>query len=213
MSSFGPAPQHKAAQGAGDDNRSLPQIALLIRSGVGFCLVSLVVFATVAFGQRWMYRQFGQLGAYAVWTVLFIVLGGAMLNLLVVKPDQRRRFYAVFGLAFLAYATTWTTAYFAFRDIIGEWIGSLAGSAILGGILAMAFGAKGSMLRIIVGLVFTHSTGYFVGSLLHRWIEGKPGMLLWGLCYGLLFGLGLGQALYLAQTPSRRLVGERPQTR
>src|ERR1051326_7436856 len=45
---------------------------------IGFALVSLCVFATVAFGERWMYRNLGVLGSYVAWMVLFVVLSGAL---------------------------------------------------------------------------------------------------------------------------------------
>jgi len=55
---------------------SIPSLgrSLLIGS-FGFCLASLCVFATVAFAERWMYRNLGLGGAYLVWTVLFIIDG------------------------------------------------------------------------------------------------------------------------------------------
>jgi hypothetical protein len=171
----------------------------LIRGSLGFCLSSLMVFGTVAFAARWMYRQFGQLGAYGVWTGLFILLGGTLLTSLIARPKQRVRFLILFGIAFLAYAAAWTTAYFVFGNGIGEWIGGLTGCAAFGAILALAFGATPALLRIIVEVALAHSAGYFLGSMLHDWIGGPAGMLLWGLCYGLGFGLGLGEALYLAQ--------------
>ena len=49
----------------------------VLKGGIGFCVVSLLVFATVAFGERWMYMRLGVLGAYVVWTLAFILLGGA----------------------------------------------------------------------------------------------------------------------------------------
>ena len=56
----------------------------LLTGGLGFGLVSLCVFATVAFGERWMYEHLGLLGAYLAWTALFILLGGGVLGSLVV---------------------------------------------------------------------------------------------------------------------------------
>ena len=55
----------------------------LLTGSIGFCLTSLCVFATVAFAERWMYENLGITGAYLVWTVLFIGLGGAVLRPLV----------------------------------------------------------------------------------------------------------------------------------
>src|ERR671913_192700 len=83
--------------------------------GVGFCLASLCVLATVAFAERWMYTRLGLFGAYAAWTALFILLGGAALGSLVVGRWRLPRFYILFGLAFFAYAVGWTGAYFVLR--------------------------------------------------------------------------------------------------
>jgi len=95
-------------------NRSdeIPSLSRSILIGaIGFCLVSLVVFATVAFGERWMYRTLGLTGAYLAWTVLFILLGGAVLGSLVVGRWRLPRFYLIFGLAFFAYAAGWVAAF------------------------------------------------------------------------------------------------------
>src|SRR5262245_27646206 len=77
--------------------------SLLIGS-FGFCFASLCVFATVAFAERWMYRNLGLSGAYVAWTVLFIFLGGSLLSPLVIGPDRLWRFLIEFGMAFLLHA-------------------------------------------------------------------------------------------------------------
>ena len=71
---------------------SPPTLARALAIGtVGFGLVSSGVFATVAFGERWMYTHLGLLGAYLAWTALFILAGGAVLGSLVagVAPSKR----------------------------------------------------------------------------------------------------------------------------
>lgn len=75
-----------------------------IAAGIGFCLVSLCVFATVAFAEKWMYAQLGLPGAYLAWTALFILLGGGVLGSLVGGKWRLPKFYLLFGAAFLAYA-------------------------------------------------------------------------------------------------------------
>src|SRR3712207_32581 len=72
----------------------------LLTGGLGFCVVSLCVFSTVAFAERWMYTRLGLYGAYLAWTALFILLGGGTLGSLVVGRWRLPRFYALFGLAF-----------------------------------------------------------------------------------------------------------------
>jgi hypothetical protein len=165
-----------------------------------FGLASLLVYATVAFGERWMYRQLGLLGSYGVWTLLFIGFGGLALKPLVVQPKTKRTFWRWFSLAFFAYAAGWMASYFTLRGAAGEWLGSLLGSATLGLVLAIVFGAKSRYARISLELFGAHSAGYFLGEWLHHSFHGRIGMLLWGVCYGLGFGLGLARALYWAQT-------------
>ena len=63
------------------DTKAVPSLGRsLLIGGIGFSVVSLCVFATVAFAERWMYTNLGLLGAYVVWTILFILLGGAVLG-------------------------------------------------------------------------------------------------------------------------------------
>ena len=99
----------------------------LLVGAIGFCVTSLFVFATVAFAERWMYRNLGVAGAYVVWTALFIWLGGRHLSWLVIGSQRQARFYLLFGLAFLLYAAGWVSAYFLLRGAKGEWVGSLVG--------------------------------------------------------------------------------------
>lgn len=193
------------------DDRSVSEAAVtlpslgrsLVLGGVRFCLASLAVFATVAFAERWMYARLGLAGAYVVWTVLFILLGGAALRplVLVAQPKQAGRFFALFALAFFAYAAGWVGAYFSLRgSALGEWAGSLIGSVLMGLVFAAGFGVLRATLRLSALLFVANSAGYFIGSLLNNAVGGKAGMLLWGGVYGLCLGAGLGAVLFLAQT-------------
>ncbi len=172
----------------------------LLTGGLGFCLVSLCVFATVAFGERWMYGQLGLFGAYLVWTILFILLGGGVLGLIVVGRWRLPRFYLLFGASFFAYAVGWVGAYFSLRGGAGEWVGSVAGSLLMGFVLAAGFGVIHSALTLSAVLFVANSVGYFLGSTLNDAIGGKAGMLLWGAVYGLCLGAGLGAVLHFAQS-------------
>ena len=171
----------------------------LVTGGLGFCLVSLCVFATVAFAERWMYTRLGLSGAYLAWTALFILLGGGALGSLVVGRWRLPKFYLLFGAAFFAYAVGWVGAYFFLRGAAGEWVGSLAGSLLMGLVLAVGFGAARSALKLSATLFAANSLGYFLGSALNEAVGGRAGMLLWGAVYGLLLGAGLGAALHFAQ--------------
>jgi hypothetical protein len=171
----------------------------LLTGGIGFGLVSLVVFATVAFGERWMYTQLGLLWAYVAWTALFILLGGGVLGSLVVGRWRLPRFYLLFGLAFFVYAAGWVGAYFTLRGTVGEWVGSLVGSFLMGSVLAIGLGARRSTLKLSAILFVANSIGYFLGSALNNYLGGSAGMLLWGTAYGLFLGAGLGMVLHYGQ--------------
>ena len=172
----------------------------LLTGGLGFCIVSLCVFATVAFAERWMYTQLGLFGAYLTWTALFILLGGGVLGSLVVGPWRLPKFYLLFGSAFFAYAVGWVGAYFVLRGVAGEWVGSLVGSLLMGSVLAAGFGVARSVLNLSAVLFVANSVGYFIGSALNDAVGRSMGMLLWGAVYGLCLGAGLGAVLHLTQT-------------
>lgn len=150
-----------------------------------------------------MYQTLGLLGAYLAWTVLFIVLSGAVFGSLVVIRWRLPRFYFLFGLAFFAYAAGWVFAYFALRNSAGEWLGSLAGSVLMALVFAVGFGALRSTVKLSAVLFVSNSLGYFLGSALNNSIGGRPGMLLWGVAYGVFFGAGIGAALHLVQQQRR----------
>ncbi len=168
-----------------------------------FCLASLVVFATVAFGEGWMYRSFGIAGSYAIWTACFIVVCGGVLSRLIIGPGRLARFYFLFNVAFCFYALSWIAAYFSLGKGVGEWVGSLVGSVLMGLTLASAFGAKQFRMKAALVLFLTNSAGYFVGGLLHDAMGSRLGMMLWGISFGLGLGVGSGYVLFLVQTPIR----------
>jgi hypothetical protein len=169
-----------------------------IQGGLGFGLASLIVFATVAFGERWMYTHLGIWGAYLTWTVLFIGLGGGALLQLVSQPWRSGRFFGLFGLAFLLYSIGWGAAYFAQPNRLGEWLGSLGGSLVMGQVFVVGFKVRKAPLRLALVLFLANSVGYFLGSALNDAFPRPTGMLLWGGLYGVCLGAGLGGVLYLA---------------
>lgn len=176
----------------------------LVWGGLSFGLVSLCVFATVAFAERWMYARLGLIGAYLVWTLLFIIPGGAVLNALVFGERRGIKFYLLFGAAFFAYAVGWVSAYFMLSGgAAGEWLGSLVGSVLMGLVFAAGFGVLRTAPLLCVILLVSNSAGYFFGSALNDSIGGRAGMLLWGAAYGLFLGAGLGAVLHVAQAARR----------
>lgn len=192
--------QHPTSAAVPSLNRSL------VVGGVGFGLVSLAVFATVAFGERWMYRNLGMVGAYLTWTTLFILLGGAVLGSLVVGRWQLPKFYLLFALAFFVYALGWVGAYFTVRGTTGEWIGSLVGSLMMGAVLTFSLGAIRSGVLLSLALFAANSAGYFLGSAINDALGGSTGMLLWGVIYGLCLGIGLGFLLHFSQKTQNVIV-------
>ncbi|HEY5884378.1 MAG TPA: hypothetical protein VIT88_06800 [Pyrinomonadaceae bacterium] len=169
---------------------------------LGFGAVSVCVFATVAFAERWMYLNLGLYGAYLAWTLLFIVLGGAVLGSLVDGRWRLPKFYLLFAMAFFAYAAGWVAAYFTLRGVVGEWVGSFVGSLLMALVFAQAFGALPSLIKLFVVLFVANSIGYFLGSALNDYLGGRPGMLMWGAAYGLFLGAGIGAVLWSAQRES-----------
>lgn len=184
-------------------NQTIPSLrSSLVTGALGFGVVSLCVFATVAFAERWMYRNLGVIGAYVAWTVLFILLGGAVLGSLVVGRWRLPKFYLLYGPAFFLYAVGWVVAYFIYPGLVGEWAGSLAGSVAMALVFAAGFGVMRSMLNFSALLFVANSVGYFLGSALNEQFRGSTGMLLWGAAYGLFLGAGIGAVLHLAQVQS-----------
>ena len=171
-----------------------------VTGGVGFGLVSLCVFATVAFGERWLYTHLGVFGAYLAWTALFILLGGAVFGSLVVGRWRLPRFYLLYGVAFFAYAAGWIAAYFSLPGLAGEWLGSLVGSILMAIVFGIGFGVIRSTMKLSAILFVANSLGYFLGSALNEYFAGRGGMLIWGIVYGLFLGAGIGGVLQLAQT-------------
>lgn len=181
--------------------RTLPSLQKSIVTGaIGFMLVSLCVFATVALGERWMYRNLTVVGAYLAWTALFIVLGGAVLSSLAVRRWRQPKFILLFGLAFFLYAAGWVFSYFYMPNTTGEWIGSLAGSVLMAIVFAAGFGVMRSALKLSAVLFIANSAGYFLGAAIWAYVGGETGMLLWGVVYGLFLGAGLGAVIHLAQS-------------
>jgi glucose-6-phosphate-specific signal transduction histidine kinase len=186
----------------------VPSLSRSVATGaIGFALVSLCIFATVAFAERWMYRTLTEPGAYLIWTVLFILLGGAVFGSLVVVRWRLPRFYLLFGLAFFAYAAGWVIAYFTLRDTAGEVVGSLAGSVLMAIVIARGFGSLRSIVKLSAVLFVSNFLGYFLGAAIFDSLRSQMGMLLFGVVYGLFFGAGIGAVLQMVQQEQQNELG------
>lgn len=183
---------------------AVPSLTRAIATGaIGFGLISLGVFATVAFAEASMYKMLGLLGAYLAWMVLFILLSGAVFGQLTVVRWRLPSFYLLFGLAFFAYAAGWMIAYFTLRNTTGEFAGSLAGSILMAIVFAAGFRSLRSTVKLSAVLFVSNCLGYFSGSALNISFGGRAGMLLWGVAYGLFFGAGIGAAVQLVQVDTQ----------
>jgi len=157
------------------------------------------VFATVAFGERWLYRNLGVTGSYLAWTVLFVVLSGALFGSLVRGRSRLPRFYLLWTIAFFAYAASWTVAYFTLHRTAGELVGALVGSILMAAVIAAGFRSLRSIVKLAAILFVSNSLGYFLGATIFTSLLNETGMLLFGVVYGLFFGAGIGAALHFAQ--------------
>jgi hypothetical protein len=187
----------------GTNSSPVPSLARSVVIGaIGFSVVSLLIFATVAFAERWMYRNLSVMGAYLIWTVLFILLGGGVLGSLVIRRWRLPKFYLLYGLAFLVYAIGWVAAYFTLGGRTGEIVGSLAGSVAMAVVFGVGFSRRAAILKFSLILFIANTIGYFLGSALNDALAGRSGMLLWGVAYGLFLGAGIAAVLHYSQTES-----------
>lgn len=180
----------------------------IVRGMLGFTVVSVAGFAPWPILGRWLPAA-GEVGLYVASTAVFIGLSGLCLHRLILGPGSLARFYKLFSLAFTAYAVAWVACWMWLRGDEGIFGGLLAGTAAMGGILALAFNARREMWKIVLALFLLNTAGYCAGG----WIEGKlgidhrlAGMMGWGFCYGMGFGAGLGIAFHLCQTRARALL-------
>ena len=192
------------------DSTGFGVVAAMVRGSIGFGIVGLAAFSVWAFGGKWFQNHFGQAGLYTACALVFLALSGLLLHPLVPGPGSFARFYMIFIPAFLVYAIVWCAAWFVLRFGLGEWFGSLAGTAGFVAVVGWRAGKVRGLLQTILVVFGFHSAGYFSGGQLMYWLLGpggaamfsglsKPGLLVvaklaWGLLYGLGFGAGIGYA-------------------
>lgn len=182
----------------------------LLRGIGGFTLVSVAGFAPWAFFGRWFYPYVGEAGLYATCALVFIGLSGPLLHRLIIGPGSLGRFYKLFGLAFAAYSAVWIVCWLWLGGDLGSITGLLGGTAVMGWILTRAFAAPGAILPVIAALFVLNTAGYYAGGWLEARLIGwhmRTAMLLWGVCYGIGLGAGLGFAFHRCQATARELLG------
>jgi hypothetical protein len=170
----------------------------------GFCLVMVViVLATAAVADSFLKKYLGGKWIYGFDALLFILLGGGIFRRLIIAPPVLR-VYILFAAGFFLYETAWVAANRPFRNVLGEWLGSLAGATGLALALATVFDAPNQTVKVILVVCVTSAAGYFGGKFLQPYIPGIVGGLVWGAAYGTGLGTGLGYALYACQEPARQ---------
>jgi len=226
---FGLDPQSIAdrLKAAGELPRVPGLVESVARGAIGFTLVSLTGFTPWVLAGRWFYRHVGEAGLYTTCAVVFIGLSGLLLHRLIIGPGSLVRFYKLFSPAFVGYAIAWTIGWMVLRGTAGGLTGLLAGTAVMGIILAYGFAVPGVAWKIITVLFATNAASYFAGEWAYNLVlalkEGNAlGIVLdksarailskaaWGLFYGLGFGAGIGFAFHACQAEARRLIGTPP---
>ena len=181
----------------------------LLRGMLGFTFVSVAGFAPWAVGGSWFKAHGGILAMFLACAVIFIVLSGLLLHRLIIGPGSLGRFYAVFGLGFILYSAAWIPSYIYIRGHLGGVIGLGSGLALMSLVFTFAFDSLNNFVKVFLSLFLLNALGYFGGGIVVLGIIGYENtltMLLWGICYGLGFGAGLGLAFYFCQEHHREML-------
>jgi len=204
-------------------------LASALRGALGLALVSVAGFAPWALAGRPLHQAVGEIGMYASCAVVFICLSAPILHRLIIGPGAMLRFCLLFGLGFGAYAVAWTIAWMSLRGYLGGLVGLFIGTFAMALIFVRAFDAQGVLVKVALELFLGNAVGYFGGGALEATIArantmhlldvslDRPSlrvlaMLMWGLCYGLGFGAGLGLVLYHCQAKARALLSGHAQS-
>ncbi|GMW02153.1 MAG: hypothetical protein AMXMBFR84_32890 [Candidatus Hydrogenedentota bacterium] len=190
----------------------------IFRGALGFTVVSVLGFAPWAVFGAPLYRHLGEAGLYVVCAGVFVAGSGAVMHRLIIGPGALIRFYGVFSIAFTVYSAAWILAWVSLQGHVGSLVGLVAGTVLMGLIIAYAFDNLQCGFRIIVVLFGMNAAGYFAGGAVDAAVLRADGLplsnesrsllahTLWGACYGLGFGAGIGWAFYLVQARTRAAI-------
>lgn len=167
---------------------------------VGFGLASLAVFGSWAFLGKWFYGTLDELGAYLVWTVMYLGIGCESMKGLIPGAHSRFKFFKIFSISFAVYALLWIVVWMTFKNSTGEWLASIFGSLGMAMLICWAFKNLKEWHKVWIALAISNMTGYFIGSWLHAHIPMPMGAVAWGVAYGFFFGGGIGPAFWIART-------------
>ena len=180
----------------------MQMLSSILRGAIGFAVVSAAAFSVWVYGGKWFHQHGGEAAMYAGCCLVFLGIAGLLLHPLLNGPKSLARFYKIFIPAFLLYAVAWCAGWFLMGAGRGEWVASLAGSIAF--TLVMAAMLKGWRALLVSTLVMfvAHSAGYFAGEkVCYTSLHSAMSELLWGVCYGLGFGAGIGYAFAAMQRP------------
>jgi hypothetical protein len=180
-------------------------IASVLRGALGFAVVGVASFSVWAMGGKVFAPLGGEKAMYAGCTLVFLLLSGALLYPLVQGGARWRRFNQAFLPAFFAYALLWSVLWFAYGFGAGEWAASALGSLVFVSVCALVLGGWRALPLATMVLFMTHSAGYFLGGELYYPSDRTMLMkCVWGLCYGLGFGAGIGYVFWALQRAAQR---------
>jgi hypothetical protein len=190
-------------------NPPLPGLkASILRGVIGFTILSLLGFLPWPIMDHW-FPHLREMELYLTCTAIFIGLSGPCLHRLILGSGSLVRFYPLFAIAFLAYASAWVACWMTLRGDAGSVGGLLAGTVAMAVILTAAFDAPRAFPAAAALLFALNTAGFYAGG----WIEGKiavehrlAAILVWAICYGVGFGAGLGAAFHLCQARARALI-------
>lgn len=198
------------------DTLNVPSLGGSIMRGLLGCAgVSVAGFIPWTVFGSWLIGPLGEGGTFGVSAAVFALLSGLLLHRLIIGPGSLLIFYKLFGVSFAAFAVAWIIGWTCLGDDLGNVVGLLAGSIVMGWMLTRAFEMAGVVWKVISALFLTGVAGYFVGGWVESAVhasgpspsgEAVMAQLLWAACFGAGFGAGLGVAFHLCQADVRELL-------